>query len=361
MTDTQQQQPSEFPILCDTCLGDNPLVRMQLIPSSHAPACKVCNRPYNNYRWKAGSKGRYKKTEICITCSKLKNLCQCCILDLTYGLPVQVRDTVLDKQNVLPTTTSQQQQHYMLQQYENKINNAIESGQIDANTTLVPSLQSNIILDKIKSTQPNYKRNQQTLCTYYIRGECNRGESCQYRHEMPKQQQLQQNNDNNNDDFSNNNNISLHKQNIRDRYNGVNDPVAMKILQKHNINNNDNHTDNSNNNNTTLYIGNVDMSVNETILRNTFSKYGSIQNIKILHDKHIAFVNYSTHNEANNAIQTLQNNCIVNNKQLNINWANNNNKNTNKRSNNDYNNTVHNNRNKHQRTDNNVNTSTVNT
>lgn len=32
---------------------------------------------------------------ICQTCSKLKNACQVCILDLEYGLPVQVRDTVL--------------------------------------------------------------------------------------------------------------------------------------------------------------------------------------------------------------------------------------------------------------------------
>lgn len=39
---------------------------------------------------------RYKKTEICQTCSKLKNVCQVCILDLEYGLPVQVRDTTLN-------------------------------------------------------------------------------------------------------------------------------------------------------------------------------------------------------------------------------------------------------------------------
>ena len=34
---------------------------------------------------------RFKKTEVCQTCAKLKNVCQTCMLDLEYGLPVQVQ------------------------------------------------------------------------------------------------------------------------------------------------------------------------------------------------------------------------------------------------------------------------------
>ena len=33
---------------------------------------------------------RFKKTEVCQTCAKVKNACQTCILDLEYGLPIQV-------------------------------------------------------------------------------------------------------------------------------------------------------------------------------------------------------------------------------------------------------------------------------
>ncbi|GJR40439.1 RNA-directed DNA polymerase, eukaryota [Tanacetum coccineum] len=57
--------------------------------------CKICTRPFTILRWTTGRDARYKKSEICQTCSKLKNVCQVCLLDLVYGLPVQVRDTTL--------------------------------------------------------------------------------------------------------------------------------------------------------------------------------------------------------------------------------------------------------------------------
>lgn len=42
---------------------------------------------------------RYKKTEVCQTCSKAKNVCQVCLLDLEYGLPVQVRDKAMGQES----------------------------------------------------------------------------------------------------------------------------------------------------------------------------------------------------------------------------------------------------------------------
>ena len=54
------------------------------------------------YRWCPGAKMRFKKTEVCQTCAKLKNVCQTCILDLEYGLPIQVRDAALRIKDDLP-------------------------------------------------------------------------------------------------------------------------------------------------------------------------------------------------------------------------------------------------------------------
>lgn len=47
--------------------------------------CKICNRPFTTFRWCPGPRMRYKRTEVCQTCAKLKNVCQTCLLDLEYG------------------------------------------------------------------------------------------------------------------------------------------------------------------------------------------------------------------------------------------------------------------------------------
>ena len=45
---------------------------------------------------------RYKKTEVCQTCAKTKNVCQTCLLDLEYGLPVQVNSSSLEESELQP-------------------------------------------------------------------------------------------------------------------------------------------------------------------------------------------------------------------------------------------------------------------
>ena len=54
--------------------------------------CKICKRPFTVFTWKPDANSRNKKTEICPTCAKLKNVCQTCLFDLQFGLPVELRD-----------------------------------------------------------------------------------------------------------------------------------------------------------------------------------------------------------------------------------------------------------------------------
>eukprot|EP01038_Epipyxis_sp_PR26KG_P009033 gene9033-12179_t len=105
---------SNFPILCEGCLGENPYVRMMV--DNFGGTCKMCSRPFTVFKWRPGRGEGYKKTEVCQTCSKTKNLCQTCILDLQLALPSQLRDAVLSYTEGAITSESDVQKEYIAQQ-----------------------------------------------------------------------------------------------------------------------------------------------------------------------------------------------------------------------------------------------------
>ncbi|OSX65340.1 hypothetical protein POSPLADRAFT_1044728 [Postia placenta MAD-698-R-SB12] len=198
-------EQSEFPILCETCLGDNAFVRMS--KQEYGRSCGTCARPFTVFRWNPGTGMRYKTTVICQTCAKIKNVCQTCLLDLEYGLPTQVRDTALGVENEAPT--SEINREYYAQNLEGKL----EGNKSLMDTTRASSAGKEM-LKQLARTDPYYKRNRPHLCSFYAKGQCSRGSECPYRHELPVDNELS-------------------KQNIQDRYHGRNDPVARKILSNH--------------------------------------------------------------------------------------------------------------------------------
>lgn len=204
----QAWESSDFPILCETCLGDNPYVRM--MKEKFGQECKICVRPFTVFRWCPGTGMRYKKTEICQTCCKLKNVCQTCLLDLEYGLPVQVRDNALKIKDDLPRSGVNKE--YFNQNVEKQLaetDNSVAYGELGKITA------KNEILAKLARKAPYYKRNRPHVCSFWVKGECKRGEECPYRHETPTDPE---------DPLSN--------QNIKDRFYGVNDPVAEKLVKR---------------------------------------------------------------------------------------------------------------------------------
>lgn len=79
----------------------------------------------------------------------------------------------------------------------------------------MPSTQ-NEMLAKLSRKSPYYRRNRPHVCSFWVKGECKRGEECPYRHEMPNDPE-----------------DPLTNQNIKDRYYGVNDPVADKLVKRY--------------------------------------------------------------------------------------------------------------------------------
>jgi len=61
-------------------------------------------------------------------------------------------------------------------------------GKIDATTpagAVGKSQAASDLLMKLARTSPYYKRNRPHICSFWVKGECKRGEECPYRHEKP--------------------------------------------------------------------------------------------------------------------------------------------------------------------------------
>ena len=198
----------EFPILCETCLGDNPFLRMT--KEAFGGSCKVCETPMDKFRWKPGHRARFKSTQICRTCARVKNVCQCCILDLQYGLPVQVRDRMLNRAKGAAAQLSDRPHSdatrlFLAQKHQRMLANGEEV--FDASAT-------NAQLQRMARMRPNYNRNLPNRCSFFAKGECKRGDRCPFLHELPPAPK---------DD-------PMSQQNIKDRFYGTNDPVAEAML-----------------------------------------------------------------------------------------------------------------------------------
>ncbi|CAM8913138.1 unnamed protein product [Rhodiola kirilowii] len=283
---------SDFPIICESCLGDNPYVRMT--KADYDKECKICTRPFTVFRWRPGRDARFKKSEICQTCSKLKNVCQVCLLDLEYGLPVQVRDTALSISSHDSIPKSDVNREYFAEEHDRKARAGIDYdssyGKVRPNDTIL----------KLQRTTPYYQRNRAHVCSFFVRGECTRGAECPYRHEMPVTGELSQ-------------------QNIKDRYYGVNDPVALKLLNKAGEMPSLEPPDDESIR--TLYVGGLDARVSEQDLRDNFYAHGEIESIRMVLQRACAFVTYTTREAAEKAAAELSNKLVIKGLRLKLMWG----------------------------------------
>jgi len=220
------------------------------------------------------------------------------MLDLEYGLPVQVRDHALKIADSLPTSAVNRE--YFLQNVDSQLAESGENGPGGALGKL-PSHKSEL-LAKLARTTPYYKRNRPHICSFWVKGECKRGEECPYRHDKPTDP----------DD-------PLADQNIKDRYYGVNDPVADKLLNRakalpHIEPPEDKAI-------TTLYIGGLDNAISEQDVRNSFYAYGEIRSINIVPKQGCAFVQFTKRSSAELAVEKSFNKLIIRGAKATIRWG----------------------------------------
>ena len=287
----QKWEDAEFPLVCETCLGDNPYVRMTKEP--FGKKCQVCETPFTVFAWQAGTKGRLKKVEICKSCAQAKNVCQVCIYDLQYGLPVKVRDKILKEHGSAAAVAAVPQSRANRSWHTAQQERALAQGQTmvgEANALAIAKLE------EMANMEPRYERNMAKLCSFFARGECNRGANCPFRHEMPRDR-----------------NDPMSKQSTKDRFYGSSDPVANKILGRKRRQEQEQQTRDADEGydraRATVYLrfqGEGPYPVlTEPDVRDTFYAHGEIVAIRAQPDKGQAFVEYTQPEAAELAIAAM--------------------------------------------------------
>jgi pre-mRNA-splicing factor RBM22/SLT11 len=144
-------ETTDFPSVCETCLPDNPYVKM--LKEDYGAECKLCTRPFTVFSWSADrAHGRKKRTNICLTCARLKNCCQTCMLDLSFGLPVAVRDAALKM--VAPGPSSEVNREYFAQNMEQ----AIEEGRGGTEEYEKTDEKARELLRRLATSKPYFRK-----------------------------------------------------------------------------------------------------------------------------------------------------------------------------------------------------------
>lgn len=170
----------DFPMLCETCLGENPYVRMVKLNFGDK-LCKISGTPYQAFRWKAGPKGRYKETVISFPVAKERNICQTCLNDMVFGVPAGLRDKLLSQSRpnseIAIPHSDVGLRHFYQEKSNNQFNEHPQSFAADLQNT-APAQQLEKFSRALNSVSANKHqtafRNLPKLCSFWLNASCNR-------------------------------------------------------------------------------------------------------------------------------------------------------------------------------------------
>ena len=163
--------------------------------------------------------------------------------------------------------------------------------------------ETNPVLEKLAKNYPDYRKNEPHVCSFFLKGQCNRGLECPYKHDK-------------------NETNTVSDQNMKNRFYGKNDPLAEKILKKYFSSKTklENPADISIR---TLVILSLGENVSHPELKETFEKFGEIESLNVTIGKNnvkTAEVTFKTRLAAEEAAFNLHNKLMINNVNLNIRW-----------------------------------------
>ena len=315
-------ESTDFPSVCESCLPDNPYVQMlkedhgaslllyysdAATDTSFAGAeCKLCTRPFTIFHWKADRTARSKRTNICLTCARLKNCCQCCMLDLSYGLPIVVRDAALKM--LPPGPESDVNRQYYAQEHEREL----EEGRGDVEAYEKTDEKARELLRKLANSEPYYKRQRRIEAeeseSQLTRRRSRSPESSDRRLTAPPSRPLP---------FSNPNRGNVGGRGGRGGARGgrafpgttLLPPQPADILPPRDRNI------------TSLFVTGIEDDLPEHAIRTFFTPFGTLRSVVCSHRAHSAFINYATREGAETAAEHCQGKAVIAGVPLRVQWG----------------------------------------
>eukprot|EP00879_Flechtneria_rotunda_P020329 GHRR01021379.1.p1 GENE.GHRR01021379.1~~GHRR01021379.1.p1 ORF type:complete len:319 (+),score=102.46 GHRR01021379.1:179-1135(+) len=111
----------------------------------------------------------------------------------------------------------------------------------------------------------------------------------------------------------------LSEQNIKDRYYGINDPVANKMLRR--VSEQPKLEPPEDNTITSLYVGGVTPDITEEDLKDTFYTFGELAGVRKVASRFCAFVTFTERAAAEKAAEALHNKLIIKGIRLRLMWG----------------------------------------
>ncbi len=263
--------------------------------------CKICTRPFTVFRWKPDRTARTKRTNICLTCARLKNCCQCCMLDLSFGLPITVRDAALKM--VAPGPNSSINREYYAQNHELEL----EEGRGATEEYEKTDEKARDLLRRLANSEPYYKKQRRLEAS---------GEGSEQSASSTPQKQIWYGPPPGPVITSD----SSHRGTPRGGRGGGRGgrpfpstaqvpPSPVDILPP------------ADPNITSLFVTGVEDDLPEHAIRTFFTPFGTIRSIICSHRSHCAFINYADREGAEKAAEHCQGRAVVQGCPLRVQWG----------------------------------------
>lgn len=183
------------------------------------------------------------------------------------------------------------------------------------------------MLKQLARSDPFYKRNRPHICSFFLKGECNRGDACPYRHEQRPNAASSSSSSITNPDGSVESEVKGvgAQQSIQDRYHGRNDAVAKRLLND--FAGSQGLSPPSDTSITSLFLTSLPESANETSIRTAvFQSLPSLDKQKVKSVVHVAksrcaFANFKDRDSAEIAAAAWAKGLEVDGQRVAVKWG----------------------------------------